>query len=109
MTHPKGFVRTLFDLSFTGYVTTRLIPALYRIIIVVTVNGVLFAWIFTSWLPDWFGWGVKDMMYLSTPVAALVWLAIARISLEYLIVIYAIDEKLSTLLHHHNRKEHTTK
>lgn len=105
MVRPKGFVRTLFDLSFGDYVTTRLIRALYRIIIVVTTNGVIFAWLFTSWLPDWFGWGIKYMMYISAPIGALVWLTIVRIFLEYLIVIYAIDEKLSTITRHHNRKE----
>lgn len=106
MTRPKGFVRTLFDVSFSDYVTTRLIRALYRIIIVITVNGVIFAWLFTSWLPDWFGWGIKYMMYVSAPIGALIWLTAVRIFLEYLIVIYAIDEKLSMLVRHHDRKEH---
>lgn len=106
-TRPKGFVRTLLDVSFSDYVTTRLIRALYRIVIVVTVNGVIFAWLFTSWLPDWFGWGIKDLMYITAPVGAVVWLTIVRILLEYLIVIYQIDEKLATLAHNHNHKEHT--
>lgn len=105
MTRPKGFLRTLFDVSFGDYVTTRLIRALYRIIIVASVNGVMFAWMFTSWLPNWFGWGLKYMMYIAAPVGALVWLTIVRIFLEYLIVIYAIDEKLSILINRPYRKE----
>lgn len=106
MTRPKGFVRTLLDVSFGDYVTTRLIRALYRILIVAAVNGVMLAWLFTAWLPDWFGWGIKYLMYLTVPFAALIWLTVCRIFLEYLIVIYAIDQKLDTLTRTHHRKEH---
>ena len=104
---PKGFMATLFDLSFTEHVTSKLIRGLYRVVIVITVNAVMCAWLITYWLPEWIGWGIKLLMYVSAPSAALVGLSITRIILEYLFIIFAIDAKLSILTTHtgHPRKE----
>lgn len=93
----KGFLPALFDLSFSDFVTAKLIRGLYRLIIVITVNGTVCAWLFAWWLPGWFGWGMKFLIDISAPAAALVWLTISRIILEHLTVMYAIHDKVSTI------------
>lgn len=93
----RGFLPALFDLGFSDFVTAKLIRGLYRLIIVTAVNGTVCAWLFAWWLPDWFGWGMKFLIDISAPAAALIWLTISRIVLEHLIVIYAIHEKLTAI------------
>lgn len=105
---PKGFLPTLFDLSFSEYLTSKLIRGLYRVIIVITVNATVCALLFAWWLPEWFGWGIKLLAFVFAPATALAIIALARLILEHLIVIYAIYEKLSALVRladHKNGKE----
>jgi hypothetical protein len=109
MERTKGFLFALLDVSFSDYVTAKLIRAIYRITIIITVNGVVFAWLFAWWLPDWFGWGMKALIFLGAPATALMFLTISRLILEHLIVIYAIHDKLSAIDHNTrpNRKDNT--
>lgn len=107
----KGFLATLFDMSFSDFVNVKLIRGLYRLIIVITANGTLCAWLIAWSLPGWFGWGIKLTLYVSVPAAALVWLTVTRVILEHLIIIYAIHEKVTTITHNanHDRKDDNRK
>lgn len=103
MPRSRGFLPALFDLSFTSYVTVRLVRGLYRTVLVFTVNvtlcGLLFAW----WLPEWFGWGIKLAIFILSPLTALMWLILARVILEHFIVVYSIAEDVSALAQERSR------
>lgn len=105
----KGFLATVFDLSFGTFVTAKLIRGLYRLIIVITANGTVAGWLVAYWLPEWFGWGLKALIFLGAPVAALIWLTITRIALEHLIIIYAIHDKATIIADNTTLKEPSSK
>jgi hypothetical protein len=96
MRRERGFLPALFDVRFSTFVTAKMIRGLYRLIIVITVNGTLFAWLLAWWLPGWLGI-LKFLCFAGAPAAALVWLAICRMILEHMIAIYAIQETLTTI------------
>lgn len=98
-----GFLPALFDLSFNTYITSRLIRGIYRLVIAININLAI-GWIaLTLELPWWVGWGLKAAMFVLAPVCALIVIAFSRIILEYLIVIFQIDEKLRMLTEHAGR------
>ena len=105
MAHRKAFIAVLFDVSFDGYITPKFIGALYRLVLGIAGNmtaaGILFIW----WLPGWVGWGVKVLMDTGVIAAAVVWLSLARVCCEFLVVAFNIDANLSTLTTRHHRKD----
>lgn len=101
----KGVISALADMSFSRRVTTRLIRVFYALVIAVLVNITSFWLLLAWWLPDWVGWAVKLAIVVLAPLTALAALILARVALEYLIVVFAIDEKLGVLVRH---AEHAT-
>jgi hypothetical protein len=99
-TRQPGFFGSLFDLSFHNYVTSRIVRGAYRLAIVLTVNATMFWWLVAYELPWWIGWEVKLTIFALAPTSAIIGLAITRIALEYLIVIFQIDEKLTLIAEH---------
>ena len=90
----KGSVGMLFDLSFTEFVTTRVIKVLFII-------GVIFAAIGTiALIVAGFsaGAGMGILFLLLSPIAFLLYVLAARIWCEMIIVLFRIAENTSRLV-----------
>lgn len=89
----KGSIGMLFDLSFTEFVTTRIIKFLFII-------GVVFAAIGTiAFIVGGFSAGVgKGVLFLIlSPIIFILWVLLARIWCEIIIVVFRIAENTSRL------------
>jgi hypothetical protein len=54
--------------------------------------------LWAAYLPSWVGWLVKAGFILGAPAAGLISLALARIAIECVTVIFAINDKLGILV-----------
>jgi hypothetical protein len=89
----KGFFKTLFDLSFSEFVTTKLIKFLYILILVFIAIGYLVSVI--GGFADSAGQGF--LMLIVGAVGALVAVLFARVYMEILIVLFRIAENTSEI------------
>jgi hypothetical protein len=95
----KSFLAALFDARFTAdYLTPRIVKAAYILIIAFTIGSTSVWVLWSLYLPAWTGWLLKGAFVLGGPVAALIFLTLTRIALEYAVVIFAINDKLSVLV-----------
>ena len=85
----KGFFGALFDLSFSSFVTTKIIKVLYVIAIVLAGLGAL-VWVIAAFT-DSVGLGLLTLIVLA-PLVFLLYVIYARVLLELLIVIFRIME-----------------
>lgn len=88
------YIRTLFDFSFTTYLTIQLLPFFYGLIITacgtVVAYAILEAFTFSIW---------RGVFYvLISPFAFLVMLSVARALFEFFIVIFRIAENVDELV-----------
>ncbi len=97
----KGFFAALFDLSFTEFVTTKLIKLLFIIAILASGLGALFLLVPAIM----YGSGASTILYLViAPVVFLVSVLLSRIWLELVIVIFRIAEN-TTKIANQNKSE----
>ena len=93
----KGFFGSLFDLSFTEFVTTRIIKILYALSII--ISGILaIAVIIGGFAAESGAAGIISLVV--GPVVALLYLLMARVWLELVIVIFRIAENTGRLVEH---------
>ena len=86
----KGFIGTIFDFSFTEFVTTKVIKILLGLAIV--FNFILtIAVIIGAFQSGWLG-GI--VVLILSPLIFLVMMLLSRIYLELIIVIFRIAENL---------------
>ena len=92
----KGFFQSLFDLSFSSFITTKIIKVLYVIAIILTAIAALgyIIWAFTENV----GFGLV-MLIVVAPLVSLLYIIYARVFLEILIVIFRIMETNTELVH----------
>lgn len=84
----KGFIATLFDLSFTELITTRIIRFLYALSIVISALAT-FGFV-AGGFGQSSGAGVAALIF--SPVAFLLLVTISRIGYEMIIVVFRIAE-----------------
>ncbi|MDA8290812.1 MAG: DUF4282 domain-containing protein [Actinomycetota bacterium] len=84
----KGFLRSLYDFSFTTFVTTRIVRTLY---IVTTIVYSLVAIVVFVGLVSRGGADVA-IGVIGVPIAYVLYLALARVSLEVVAVVFRIAE-----------------
>jgi len=93
-TDAKGFVASLFDVSFTSFVTPKVIKVLYVLTIIGTVVSALLysavAFKINALL------GILTLFVIA-PIAGLFVLAMWRIFLEFFIVIFQISSDIRDL------------
>lgn len=84
----NGFIGSLFDFSFSNFITTRIIAVLYGIGLLVAVIYTIFvvAWGFT--LDTWLG----ILLLLLSPVVFIIFAILARVYMEIIIVVFRIAE-----------------
>jgi hypothetical protein len=93
-----GFFSALFDLSFGEFITTRLVKLLYILLLLLVAIGVLVGIIgglVTMFTDSFFG-GLLTIV--GTSIGALIYVIMARVGMELLIVIFRIAENTSELV-----------
>jgi len=89
----KGFLGSLFDLSFTEFITTRVIKVLF-------ILAIIFSAIEAVLMIVWgFGGGALTgiLLLIISPIVFLVFVILARVWLELVIVIFRIAENTGRL------------
>lgn len=94
----KSFISLLFDLSFTEFVTTRIIKVLFIIGVVCAAIGTIACIIggFSS------SSGLGVFVIVVSPILFLLLVLFARLWFEMLIVVFRIAENTSGLVDHKN-------
>jgi len=90
----SGFLQSLFDLSFTEFVTTKIIKLLF--VLGVAVCGLGAVMVFFSGLAMKSFFGVL-VAFIGAPLAFLVYVLLLRIWLELVIVIFRIAENTTQI------------
>lgn len=90
----KSIINMLFDLSFTDFVTTRVIKLLFIIGIVFAAVGTLF--LIIGGFGNSTGTGVACLVL--SPLVFLVYVLLARIWCEMIIVVFRIAENTGRLV-----------
>jgi hypothetical protein len=95
----KGFFGALFDLSFSEFVTTKLIKILYVLLLIVIAIGLvvgLISSLVTMFSRGGFLTGLLGLIF--TPIGALIWVIMARVWMELIIVVFRIAENTTDLV-----------
>jgi hypothetical protein len=90
----KGLFQTLFDFSFTEFVTTRMIKILFFVGIVIAALGALA--LIGKGFNDGFFSGI--IMLLIAPIVFLIYVLLVRVWCEMIIVIFRIAENTSRMV-----------
>lgn len=90
----KGFIRSLYDFSFSSFITLRVIRVLYVLITVVYSLAALFAFVglLIRHTP-----GDIALAIIGVPIGYFIYLIVARISLEILMVIFDMGKDVRTI------------
>lgn len=104
-TPTRRITPTILDTSFERSLTAKTIRGVYRLVLLVTINGAGCGYVFTFYLPSWLGWGTKLIAYIAITAGAAIWLAVVRMICEYLIVIFAIHEQVAAISHNTRRDD----
>ena len=89
----KGFFAALFDLSFSEFITTKLIKVLYILLLVLIAIGYVVAVI--TGFADSFGQGL--LMLVVGAIGAFLYVILARVWMEIIIVLFRIAENTSEI------------
>jgi len=101
MSEKKGFIGSIFDLSFTEFVTTRIIKFIFVVAIIIAAIG-SFALIVGGFMDGFF----KGLVILIiSPIIFLLYVLISRMWLEMTIVIFRIAENTGRLVEQNKAKE----
>lgn len=93
MEEPSKFLGTLFDFSFTEFVTTKIIKVLYGIGIVLAALTAL------SWIVSGFGssFGKGLLFLILSPLVFIIGVILTRVWLEIVIVVFKIAENVGII------------
>ncbi|MGH7321537.1 MAG: DUF4282 domain-containing protein [Candidatus Rokuibacteriota bacterium] len=94
MQQPAGFFQSLFDFSFTVFVTSKIIRLLYALSIVGAAL-VSLSWIVGSFMASP-AFGVLVLL-VGAPLFFLISIIYARVLLEIIIVIFRISENIAEI------------
>ena len=90
----RGFLNSLFDFSFTSFVTTRIIKVLYVLILVLVSLVALFYTIIAFRLSPVFGLLV---LVIGDPLYIIIVMAFWRLLLEAFVVLFRIAEDIHAM------------
>ncbi|NOZ21024.1 MAG: DUF4282 domain-containing protein [Planctomycetes bacterium] len=89
----KGFFGALFDLSFSSFVTTKLIKVLYLLIIAIAALGALGILASAA-----MAGGLRALIgVVVAPIVFILWVLGGRVWLELIIVMFRIAENVSKI------------
>lgn len=90
----EGFFKSLFDFSFSSFITTRVIKILYILFVLGAAIASLVIIIFG--FSQSAGTGILNLLIVA-PLVFLIWVISARVYLEIIIVVFRIGEDLSDI------------
>lgn len=93
-TTDKGFFGSLFDYSFTSFITLRFLKVIYAILVFVILLGGLIG--FASGLAQGRAFGML-IAFVGAPLLTLFWLVLVRVSLESVAMFFRIGQNTSVL------------
>jgi len=96
----RGFFAALFDLSFSEFVTTKLIKILYVLLLIMIAIGfliIVFGGIVSLFTRGEFLQGLVTIVL--APIGAFLWIILARMWMELIIVVFRIAENTTELVH----------
>jgi hypothetical protein len=93
-TDARGFVASLFDFSFTSFVTPKVVKVLYALIMVGVALGALIFIAIAFRANSFFG---LVALFILAPLYFLVVMAIYRIGLEFFMVMFRISEDIRAI------------
>lgn len=94
MNEEKGFFGSLFDLSFSEFVTTKIIKFLF--ILAVIASGIGAIAVIAAGFTKSLALGI--LMIVLSPVVFIIYVIVARVYLEIVIVIFRIAENTGKLV-----------
>jgi hypothetical protein len=97
----SGFFRALFDFSFTRFITPMIIKFVYVLMMVVIAIVYLF-YAIALFQADASSLGVLWLLVIG-PIASILWLAIARMTLEFYLAVVRVSEDVHTAIGRGNR------
>ena len=92
-TQQKGFFASLFDFSFTSFVTLKFLRIIY--IVALGVIGLIGLGLFLTYLSQ--GGVYVLIAIVGTPILMLVYLVLVRVGLETIALLYRIEENTSIM------------
>jgi hypothetical protein len=92
----RGFFRSLFDISFTSFITTKIIKFVYVVTLVFVAVGAVFL-VVAAFAQDT-TIGVLTLV-IGAPLLSLIYLVYARLVLELIVQIFRITELLRDQSH----------
>ena len=94
----KGFFGALFDLSFSEFITTKLVKLLYILLIILVAIGLFVGVIggLITMFTDSFFTGLGTIV--GSILGALIWIIMSRVWMELIIVVFKIAENTSDLV-----------
>jgi hypothetical protein len=94
MEEAKGFLGALFDFSFTEFVTTKIIKVLFALAIIGSAIAAI-AYIAMSFSANS---GLGVVVLLLSPAIFILYVILARVWLEVIIVLFRIAEHVSEIV-----------
>jgi hypothetical protein len=85
-----GFFRSLFDLSFTSFITTKIVKLVYVVTLVLAFVTAVFLVVAAIRADTTAG----VLALIGAPLVALIWIVLARLWLELVIIVFRITELL---------------
>ena len=88
------FLTTLFDFSFSKFITVQMFPVLYGVILASTLMGVIYLTVeafFTSW------WRGLFYLFVAGPIGFITVATITRALMEFYIVVFRIAENMDEI------------
>lgn len=89
----KGFFGSLFDLSFSEFITPRIIKLLF--IISIIVSAIFAGMLLVRWL--YMGDGAAFLALIGAPLLFLLYVIMARVWLEVIMVLFRIADNTDQL------------
>jgi hypothetical protein len=86
-----GFFRSLFDISFTSFITTKIVKLVYVVSLVLIGLAALIA-VIAAFIEKP-AYGVLVLLILA-PLGAFIWIVLVRLWLEFVIQVFRITELL---------------
>jgi hypothetical protein len=96
----RGFLNSLFDFSFTSFVTTRIIKVLYVLILILVSLTALIYTIFAFKASPLFG---LLTLIIGDPLFIIIVMAFWRLVLEAFVVVFRIAEDVHSIRERHDR------
>lgn len=90
----RTFFSTLFDFSFSKFITVQMFPALYGIILISSLVGVLF-YTFEAFMASF--WKGLFYLFIAGPIAFMAIASITRAIMEFYIVVFRMAQNIDEM------------